>query len=199
MSLIDNLFGNAITAPQNQSPSGAYGLFFFEGDIIRSARAGSWNFYKDATSKQSLYYFKTTETDDYIGRCTGVMLKGAGGYYAEIQRPKPAVGFVPGTWVPAFTTDTGYVFVGTDVEYFYSNFSIDGRKTTSNMVVTDTTATGGNTGGTVDIVKTKGPTTEPAPSNVPQPQPKGPMYALIALLVVAAGGILYLTLKKPKK
>ncbi len=198
MSLISDIFGNSVTAPQNQSGGGAYGLFFFEGDIIRSARAGSWNFFKDATSKQSLYYFKTDDFGGYIGRATGVLLKGAGGYYAEIQRPKPAVGFVPGTWVPNFTTDTGYIFMGNNVEYFYENFLIDGRPQKDNYRTVETTVKGdGNGDSTVIITKEKIP--EPAPSNVPQPQPKGPMYALIALLIVAAGGILYLTLKKPKK
>lgn len=189
---------NTITA--GTSPEATYGLFFYEGNILRAARAGSLNFFQDANSRKSLYYFSTSETDDYVGRITGVLVKGSGGYYVEVQRPKPAVGFIPGTWVPNFVTETGYIFVGTSVNYFYDNFSIDGRNIPNNSVIVDTTATSNGTGGQVVITKTNVPTErEPVTTNTPQPQPKGPMYALIGLLALAGIGILYLSFKKPTK
>jgi hypothetical protein len=183
-----------IINPNSQSPSAAYGLFFQEGDIIRAARGARWNFYKDTTTRTSLYYFNTTDKEDYIGRTTGVLVRASGGYYLEVQRPAPAFGLFPGTLVPNFASQTGFIFMGDSVEYFYQNFAIDGRVVSNTSKVIDTTATPTGAGGSVEIVKQK---VEPTPTNVPTPQPKGPMYALIAVLAIAGISILYLTFKKP--
>ncbi len=189
-----------ITAPQSKSASGTYGLFFQEGEIIHAARGGSFTFYKQPDGREAYYYFNTTDANDYVGRTTGKLLQGAGGYYLEVQRPKPLVGFIPGTLLPAFGLDTGYIFVGEDVNYFYDTFSIEGKGRTGNGTVIGTTSTNTGTDGTVTVTKTRVPDETPPPTltTVP-PQPKGPMYALIAVLVLAVVGIAYLSFKKPTK
>lgn len=184
------------------------GINVFEGDIIRSQRKASYSFFKSHITREAYYYIKTTETDDYVGRATGVLLKGTGGYYLEITRPKPVVGFFPGTLVPAFATDLGYVFVGEKpLEYFTQNFLTDKTTRTESGIsakiedVTVTPSTDGTPGGVVTVVKRTDPesssVSEPITSNTITTQPKAPAYALIGLLVVSVGAVIYLTLKKP--